>query len=341
MRPIGLATLLGLAALGVAVASPGDEACAECHKQIAQHFSATPMAKALTPVSSCEILKRNPDLVFRETGYETRIARDGDRSVLKVTGEGESLAAELLWAFGRGQAGQTYVFQYEGKFYESRISFYNALNGVDLTMGARPGKPKDIEEAAGHRLGSRDALECFGCHSTGAVTGGELRLGSIAPGVGCDSCHGSATGHVAAIRTGNAAAAKMARLVSYSAEEMSELCGKCHRTWGQIAMNGPRGVLNVRFQPYRLANSKCFRVGDARIRCTACHDPHGLLETSARSYDSRCAACHSTAAHGKTCNVAKENCVTCHMPKIELPGAHARFTDHQIRIARAGDPYPN
>jgi hypothetical protein len=29
------------------------------------------------------------------------------------------------------------------------------------------------------------------------------------------------------------------------------------------------------------------------------------------------------------------------MPKIELPGAHARFTDHQIRIARTGQAYPN
>jgi hypothetical protein len=29
------------------------------------------------------------------------------------------------------------------------------------------------------------------------------------------------------------------------------------------------------------------------------------------------------------------------MPKIELPGAHAGFTDHQIRIVRAGEAYPN
>jgi hypothetical protein len=29
------------------------------------------------------------------------------------------------------------------------------------------------------------------------------------------------------------------------------------------------------------------------------------------------------------------------MPKIELPGAHARFTDHQIRIVRSGEAYPN
>jgi hypothetical protein len=28
------------------------------------------------------------------------------------------------------------------------------------------------------------------------------------------------------------------------------------------------------------------------------------------------------------------------MPKVELPAAHAVFTDHQIRIVRAGDPFP-
>jgi hypothetical protein len=100
-------------------------------------------------------------------------------------------------------------------------------------------------------------------------------------------------------------------------------------------------VLNVRFQPYRLTNSRCYSVTDARIRCTACHDPHGPLETSAASYDSRCTACHSPKEAIKMCKVANQGCVTCHMPKVELPGAHARFTDHQIRIARASDPYPN
>jgi hypothetical protein len=29
------------------------------------------------------------------------------------------------------------------------------------------------------------------------------------------------------------------------------------------------------------------------------------------------------------------------MPKVELPGSHSVFTDHQIRIVRAGDRYPN
>src|ERR1051326_6457221 len=116
----------------------------------------------------------------------------------------------------------------------------------------------------------------------------------------------------------------MAHLSASTAEEMSELCGKCHRTWSQIAMNGPRGVLNVRFQPYRLANSRCYNVADARIRCSACPDPHGPLEIDAAAYDSKCAPCHSAAEPTKPCRVATTNCVTCHMPKLELPGAHAR-----------------
>jgi hypothetical protein len=40
------------------------------------------------------------------------------------------------------------------------------------------------------------------------------------------------------------------------------------------------------------------------------------------------------------CPVARRDCVTCHMPKIEIPEAHAEFSDHWIRIAKPGAPYP-
>jgi hypothetical protein len=329
------------AALPFAALAADDQVCAGCHRDVVTRFRNTPMAKALVPVADCEILRNNPSLTHRDNGYESRITREGNRSVLTVSGGGKTVTANLLWAFGRGQAGQTYVFERDGTYYESRVSFYNALRNIDVTMGAQSAKPADIEEAAGHRMGPRDAMECFGCHSTGAVSGGRLHLESIVPGVGCTSCHAGAEKHATAASAGDSAAAKVARLGASSAEEMSELCGRCHRTWSQIAMNGPRGVLNVRFQPYRLTNSKCYSVTDARIRCSACHDPHGALETAGTAYDSKCASCHSIAAHTKTCPVAKQNCVSCHMPKVELPGAHARFTDHQIRVVRPGESYPN
>lgn len=333
---------LTLAAIScAALAAPADQVCAGCHAAVVARFRTTPMANALTSAAGQTILQRLANLTFRDTGYETRIVRQGDRLQLTVTGEGETLRAPLLWAFGHGQAGQTYIFERDGAYFESRLSFYNSLGKLDLTMGAQPGKPKNIEDAAGRRMSPRDAAECFGCHSNGGVREGRLNLESMSPGVGCESCHGPAARHVAAIRTGDTAAAKMPKLAASTAEEMSDLCGRCHRTWSQIAANGPRGVLNVRFQPYRLTNSRCYDVSDGRIRCTACHDPHGPLETAASAYDARCSACHATNAAAGTCRAAKQNCVTCHMPKVELPGAHARFTDHQIRIARPGAPYPN
>ncbi len=330
-----------LAALLVPALAAADSTCAACHAAETSHFSATPMAQALEHVQTCAILQRHPDLSYQEGGYHSTIVTRNGTSVLTVTGSGETLSVPLLWAFGRGQAGQTYVFEYNGAMYESRVSFYNALGALDLTMGAMGTRPQSLIEAAGRRMDAIGARDCFGCHSDGAVSGGKLHLETIAPGVGCGSCHAGADRHAAAARAGDAAAAKLPHLAALSAEDLSEVCGRCHRTWSQIALNGPRGVNNVRFQPYRMANSKCYDAADRRIRCAACHDPHGPLETDLVSYDAKCAACHSASLHTKTCPVAKTNCAGCHMPKVDLPGAHARFTDHQIRIARAGSPYPN
>ncbi len=342
MRPARWVAMLAAPFLAQA-AGPfvGDQACAQCHRDRAVHYPDTPMAQALVSAARCEILKQYTDLTFQEGVYKSRITRDGERTLLTVTDGRETITVPLLWAFGQGQAGQTYVFQRNDAFYESRVSFYNALRGLDLTMGAAGSKPKSLDEAAGRRMDAAGARDCFACHSTGAVFEARLHLERMSPGVGCESCHGPGEKHVAAVRSGNPTAAKMPKLASLSAEDMSELCGGCHRTWSQIALNGPRGVLNVRFQPYRLANSKCYDATDPRIRCSACHDPHGPLETNIASYDARCSACHSVAGHTKTCSVAKQNCITCHMPKIELPGAHARFADHHIRIVRANQPYPN
>jgi Cytochrome c3 len=336
------AGLLALLFAPLAVAASSDAVCASCHAREALHFTATPMGHALQTVESCDILKNHPDLQFQEGPYQTRIKRVGDRSIITVTRGAETFSVPILYAFGQGKAGQTYVFELDEVFYESRASFYEALEALDLTIGDIGTKPQTIVEAAGRRLNPGDVSSCFACHSHGGVTGGVLHLESLTPGVGCQSCHGQVVGtHANAMRAGDVAAAKPRRLASLTPEDMSELCGACHRTWSQVAQLGMRGPNTVRFQPYRLTNSKCYDVEDPRIRCTACHDPHGQVNTDLASYDSKCTACHSTALHAKVCSIAKHDCVTCHMPKTDLPGAHAKFTDHQIRVVRAGEPFPN
>src|SRR5580658_6068800 len=112
-----------------AAASPlaGDAGCITCHNAQTAHFRATPMAQALERVDVCDILKQHPDLSFQEGPYQSRIVRQGDRSILTVTRGSETMTVPLLWAFGLGRAGQTYVFEYNGVFYESRISFFYVL----------------------------------------------------------------------------------------------------------------------------------------------------------------------------------------------------------------------
>jgi hypothetical protein len=64
------------------------------------------------------------------------------------------------------------------------------------------------------------------------------------------------------------------------AESLSqEFCGACHRGVDTVAMMPDLGgINNVRFQPYRLFNSRGHDPKDARLACTACHDPHVDLE---------------------------------------------------------------
>jgi hypothetical protein len=192
----------------------------------------------------------------------------------------------------------------------------------------------NVKEAAGRLLAGSDARDCFACHATGVAKASRFTVSAMVAGVQCERCHGSAEAHVQSMTP-------MRKLGSLSTEQMSDFCGECHRSWSEIAVKGPRGIFNVRFQPYRMTLSKCYDAEDRRIRCTACHNPHRGIETSARAYDSKCLACHSSASAVRNCRVAKQDCVTCHMPALDLPGAHKKFTDHRIRVVKAGEKYPD
>ncbi|HXI41167.1 MAG TPA: multiheme c-type cytochrome [Bryobacteraceae bacterium] len=303
------------------------------------------MGRALDTVSARGILQANPKLVFRDGSYSYQIVRQGTVSIYTVTDGKSDMTAPIAWAFGLGAAGQTYVYHWNGNWYESRVSFYRKAGGLDLTMGALNAAPKNLEEAAGRRMSVKDSVECFHCHATNAIRANRVDTDHMTPGVQCERCHGPSEKHVAASKSGDAKEAAMRKLGALTTEEMSDFCGQCHRTWSQIAMDGPHNLNNVRFQPYRLTNSKCYDASDTRIRCVACHDPHREVDHNAAFYDAKCLACHGAVAArpaaAKVCRTATEKCVTCHMPKYEVPGSHNLFSDHWIRVVKAGEAYPD
>lgn len=305
--------------------------CETCHKRQVRDYAANTMSRALYPIEESIAAKGRYEFALGRFRYRV------DHGQYVVTDGTATLAAKLRYAFGQGFAGQTYVYQYEGRWYESRLSYYKETRALDLTMGAPPSEPRNLVEAAGREMTSKDVVECFACHTTNSVAGGQVAFEQLQPGVGCENCHGSASSHAAKLTP-------MKKLASMSAEEQLDSCGRCHRTWADIAANGPRGIANVRFQPYRLANAKCYDAADRRIACTACHDPHAALLKESKSYDPACLACHGAAksAKARLCKAGeKEKCSSCHMPGYEIPGSHHVFTDHQIRVVRKNETYPN
>jgi hypothetical protein len=320
-------------------------ACAECHAQ-ARSQPATSMGHAMETVEKCEILIRRPILTVTVGRYSYRIERKGSQSSYSVTDGDKTVTMPIRWVMGASTGiGQTYILENSGEFYESRVSYFRELNGLALTLGYYGTTPADLTEAAGRLLSRDEKLRCFGCHATGATLGRQLTLDTMIPGVRCGHCHESIETHLDATLVNGSSQPQspneLSKLDNLSAEQAANFCGQCHRTWEEIAKQKHPGIENIRFQPYRLTNSKCYDPDDARISCLACHDPHQQVSSKPIDYDEKCRACHGGGKYGaKSCRQSTNKCVTCHMPAIELPGAHFNFSDHWIRIVKPNEKYP-
>ena len=326
----------------------GSSACAQCHEPLTAKRLANPMSRALEPAGRCEVLQTHIRLNFRNGPYDYQIVRDGNRSLYTITDGVNKISEPVLYCFGQGKAGQTYVFQHKGVFYESRVSYYQETDGLDFTIVHPTSVPASLEDGLGRPMTIEAAQGCFACHSTAAVVASQLQLDHLMPGVTCEGCHGPGEKHLAAIKAGNKNL-QIFNPAKLDADELSqEVSGACHVSFEKaLLMPNQGGVNNLRYQPYRIFNSRGHS-GDTRISCTACHDPHDKLKQDAAFYDSKCLACHlsgrsqakAPARSAPACPVGKQQCASCHMPKIELPGAHNKFTDHWIRIVKAGGPIP-
>jgi Cytochrome c554 and c-prime len=330
----------------------GSKACSQCHGGVAATYQDTGMAHAASLASNSEALQKNDHLFLQLGRFTDKILTAGNSSILIVSDENSKLAQPLGWAFGQGFMGQTYVYERNGSFYESHLSFFASTQALDITPGQMRSVPPTIEDAAGRRMSPDEARLCFGCHTTGSTLSAQFVPGDSVPGVGCESCHGPGATHAAlmSLESEGKSATEIFNPGRLGPVDSVDFCGACHRTFQDIVTSNyvRMGVFNVRFAPYRLENSRCWGRGDARLTCIACHDPHKPLATESTSYDAACLRCHvlldstETAGHpGAACPVSTKNCVTCHMPKYELPEMHHEFTDHWIRIVDPEKPYPS
>jgi hypothetical protein len=129
------------------------------------------MAHALATSADCQILSTRPELAFRNGPYTYKITRQGNRSIYTVTDGVNAISEDILYCFGQGVAGQTYLFQHDGLFYESRVSFYQELQSLDITTQHPRSVPSSLKDALGRPMSLEATRGCFACHSTGRSEG--------------------------------------------------------------------------------------------------------------------------------------------------------------------------
>ena len=331
----------------------GSGSCYDCHELKSEAQQSTAMSHASSRAADSQRLREHNNLEFQVGPYHYQIETRAGKSVMTISNTTASLPVDLLWAFGSGHMGQTYIYEKDQKFYEGHVSFYVGPQVLDITPGQSHSIPASLEEAAGRPMPAAESHKCFGCHTTASTTNNQFAPEESFPGVTCEACHGPGAKHVAAARahTDKHGSGLILNPAGLDRVDYVDFCGACHRTWQDVVSGHltSAGVFNVRFAPYRLENSRCWAEGDGRLTCVACHDPHKPLVHNPDSYDATCLECHVAAAAekktpyrpGAPCPVAAKSCVTCHMPKVEPPNLHSAFTDHWIRIAKPGAAYPD
>ena len=328
----------------------GTQACAACHEGIVRTQSTTQMALTMTPAANSRILASHTGNIFTSGDYRYSIQKSGASFLQKVNDRTEKRIDALQWAFGSGFTAQAYFWWRNGKPYESRYNYFPAAGRFDRTPGRLQGAPVSLDMAEGRLVADFEARRCLACHSTALTTAEPLSTAKFHPGVSCEACHGPGLAHVAAMKSETSTNLEIVSAARLKPAQAVDFCGACHGSPQDVVLAGTVGKISVRFPAYRLVKSRCWSTsGDARLTCFACHDPHKPLERNSAAYDIACLRCHanrgagseSGRAHQAACPVAKSQCTSCHMPKINVAEMHYDVTDHDIRIVKADAPFPN
>ena len=173
--------LAACAALTCTISMPAREiTCATCHRAEAQSQPRNAMGRATELPADQDILKAHPKLTFQKDGYIYSVERKGGHSVYTVRDGTGELSLPIEYAMGVHN--QTFVLQYQGHFYESQVSYFERLQGLEITLGDEKRTPHNLVEAMGRETPNKEITECFACHATNAVHQRKLTLDSLQPG---------------------------------------------------------------------------------------------------------------------------------------------------------------
>ncbi len=314
----------------------GNQACSECHAEIYQRYSTSPMA-----LSSGRELPALRTGAFRHAASKVSYAIDAKGLVTLSKGK-HSEQRQLRYYFGSGVAGRSFGFVRDGFLFEAPVTWYSQTGVWDVS----PGYASDTAS----RWSRPIEPSCLFCHAS-QTRWREGTLNAYAEpvftqdGIGCERCHGPGSLHIAG-------EGKMVNPAKLAPERRDGVCAQCHLTGQSRVVRAGRRMVDYRpgdlltdfvahlvpveqggFQVNshveKLAASACKRAAGNKMWCGSCHDAHAVPAPAEKVawFRAKCLNCHqaSTCARGP-------DCAGCHMPKDKASdaGGHGVFTDHSI-----------
>jgi hypothetical protein len=274
-----------------------------------------------------------------------RLGRDGNQVEAAAAVSGRTFRAVIEYAMGSNHQGQSFLARDDrGQAYELRISRYPAAPEWDRTM-EHPATPPDATGYLGRPVSPEALRNCLHCHSTNfrAASEPERRPEASDRGIGCERCHGPGGHHTAAVAAHFPEIAISRPRLARPAQVVA-VCAECHTAPASTTPTDPRFV---RYQASSFVRSRCYTMSGEGFSCVWCHDPHEDAETAPSAYVRRCRECHSSSTTATTgpeapsrrtgppCPVnPRDDCLSCHMPRVKDAVPRTVFTDHWIRIPR-------
>lgn len=347
--------------------------CTTCHAAEQRAWTGSHHATAMQAASAATVLGDFSDRQFGKDAARTRFIKRGDKFLVNTAGPDGRLADfEVKYTFGIEPLQQYLLELPRGR-----------LQAFTTAWDTEHRRWFDLSPDV---VGHRDELHwtkpaynwnfmCAECHSTQVQKNYDAAQDSYRTefaqvNVGCQACHGPASGHLARMRS-DKPSTQMFPTSSTAAAEI-ETCARCHSRRAVISAKYRHGAPlldthlpalldeplyyadgQIRGEVFEYASFLQSRMHAKGVRCSDCHEPHSL-KTRVQG-NALCTTCHnettpalrhavdtaglkhknydSPTHHFHPAGSAGSQCIACHMPARTYMQLQPRH-DHSLRVPR-------